>query len=129
MVLFLAIVFGIYLSRPISQQYQIFAISKLTLRLIGIILESRRTNLKISIYQSPVKLSSPTIIKLRITIRRNKILERVLISLSTNPTFDLGYLLFIYERVCLPVYITSAQIVAEEAILVLAQRVLLSPSP
>ena len=102
-VLFLAMVPGIFLSLPISQQYHIFAISKLTLKLIGIILDSRRTNLKISIYQSPVKLSRPTIMKLKITIRPNKILERVLISLSTRPTFERGYLLFYYDRVCLPV--------------------------
>ncbi len=93
------------------------------------ILLSNSINLKVSIYQSPVKLSSATITREKNTISMNKILERVLISISTRPVLERADFEFISARVCRPVYIIKAHIVAELARTVLAQSVLLRPRP
>lgn len=100
---FQVIVSLIYSSLSIEYEYQILARSRFTQREIGMIEQSKSTNLKNINPQFPWNPFKTTIVPAKKSIKMNRILDKKFISSSINPTLDQGLLLFISALVSLPV--------------------------
>jgi len=104
-------------------EYQILARSRFTHKEIGMIEQSKSTNLKNINPQFPWNPFKTTIVPAKKSIKINRIFDRKLISSSIKPTLDQGLLLFISAQVSLPVYTTIPIMKPLEASTVFAHKV------